>query len=403
MKQLITIFLCFCMSLVSLSAFAEDALPYPEAQTSAVNIEIPITDLYVGDEVYIEAKLNQQLPLYAFETNYTYDTTALRFKEITATGHLTAYTKEVSSEPSNGKGSYLITSVGEPSAQASNNLFRMTFIAKKTGKTTVILDGLTLVYPDLAYQRAEKKLTAEIMIKSKSSGTGGGGGGSVKPNRPSSNIQINFPTTSATSPIQTNAPVTPDADIPPFIDLNGFDWAEEAILALTNQKILAGYEDKSFRPQNNLTRGELAKIITLVLQLPETTDNTMKFIDIKDTMWYSSYIYRTAENHLVNGYEDQTFRPETEITREEFATILARAANYQNTVLPSRRLNINFTDEENISAYAVPYVDNLYMAEILNGDDNGAFRPQEPLTRAEAAVGIWRYLKTTQTGKEDIE
>lgn len=405
-KKICIIVLSFCILQYLPVSAAQTELPYPSAETPSVAVDIPITDLYVGDAVYIEAKLNQSVPLYALEMEYTYDTTTLKYQKIEPSELFSSGSRELANEPVGGKGSYLITNVGEPSNQTTSELFTMTFLAKQTGKTTISLQNLTLVYQDLGYSQYTKDLSANITIytKSTSNNTGGGGGGG---NRPSDgvtgSIQVNLPSTSTTSAIPTASPVELDAEKERFSDLAETAWASEAINALADQGVLSGYEDGTFRPQNYLTRAELTKIIALAVQLPDSEGQISSFTDIEQDVWYTPYVYKAAENHLITGYEDQTFRPEAPVTREEFATILARAAAYQQYTLPAERLNVNFTDEAQISPYAVGYIDQLYMAGIINGDDTGTFRPQESLTRAEASVGIWQYLQITQGSEGEDE
>lgn len=397
MKKYISVILVFCISLCAVSVFADNVFPHPGAQTPEVCIDIPITGIYAGDEVYIEAKLSRKLNLYAFETKYSYDADALRFKEIIPTGILAEKTKEAAGKPTDGKGHYMITCVGTPAIQSSDDLFEMSFIAKKSGKTTVRFDGLTLVYPDLEYDRIEEELFANITVKSKSSGnTGGSGGGGGGGGSHGGSIQINIPPAPTDSPKPTETPAPTEKPLPDFTDIGEFAWAEDSIKYLAEKNILSGYEDGSFRPHNYLSRAEFAKIISHMLSLTEPADDTCEFLDVKSEAWYASYVKKTAASKIFNGYEDKTFRPESNITREEFAAILGRAAEFQNLSLPSKRSDTGFYDEQNISRYAASYIEALYAAGIINGDENGLFRPQDFLTRAEAASGIYRFITVTE-------
>lgn len=100
-------------------------------------------------------------------------------------------------------------------------------------------------------------------------------------------------------------------------------WADGYISAATNQKIVNGYEDGSFRPDENITRAEFAKIIVKMLGAP-LQNGSAEFTDIAEH-WAESYIAALAEKGIINGYADGTFRPDAPITRAETVAIINRA------------------------------------------------------------------------------
>ena len=91
------------------------------------------------------------------------------------------------------------------------------------------------------------------------------------------------------------------------------------VATLTNGGILAGYKDGTFRPQQYITRAEFATIAALFFHAPEVEDDA--FTDISDS-WARDYINRAAKLGLVSGYEDGTFRPQNQITRAEVMEII---------------------------------------------------------------------------------
>ena len=104
-------------------------------------------------------------------------------------------------------------------------------------------------------------------------------------------------------------------------------WAKNAINALTKTGIIEGYEDNSFRPDNKISREEVTKILsTLEETLPENT-NVKGFIDVFEGDWSYKYITKLAKSGIINGYEDGSFRPKNGITRAEIAVILERMYN----------------------------------------------------------------------------
>jgi spore germination protein YaaH len=109
-----------------------------------------------------------------------------------------------------------------------------------------------------------------------------------------------------------------------YNDISGH-WAIADIRKVTNMGLMQGYEDGSFRPEANITREEVAKVISL-LDIQSLQDvQSAYFKDITQNSWSYSYIMDVAGRGFLTGYPDQTFRPLSRITREEIATILTRA------------------------------------------------------------------------------
>ncbi len=106
----------------------------------------------------------------------------------------------------------------------------------------------------------------------------------------------------------------------PFSDVHAGQWYNNAISTLANMKILNGYNDGTFRPNQPITRAEMATIISAFANL---TENTKTFTDIEGH-WAQKYIELAAGNGWITGYEDGTFRPNNEITRAETMTMINR-------------------------------------------------------------------------------
>ncbi len=108
-------------------------------------------------------------------------------------------------------------------------------------------------------------------------------------------------------------------DTNPFSDVDD-EWFSSAVSTLTKIGILSGYEDGSFRPNQPITRAEMAKIIA---KFADLTDTQKTFTDIKGH-WAQSYIELAAGNGWINGYEDGSFRPQSKITRAETVAMINR-------------------------------------------------------------------------------
>lgn len=174
-----------------------------------------------------------------------------------------------------------------------------------------------------------------------------------------------------------------------FTDENETPWAIEAIEALANAGYVSGYDDGSFKPNNKISRAEVASMIVRMLSL-EATDEDIPFTDIDASFWGKSAIIAAFNNGIVSGVTETSFAPNAQITRQDMATMLYNACKDS---LPESTRTAEFTDTESISSYAEEAVKALYGVGIINGREDGSFDPKANCTRAEVSVMLYNYLK----------
>ncbi|MBP3360400.1 MAG: S-layer homology domain-containing protein [Clostridia bacterium] len=162
-------------------------------------------------------------------------------------------------------------------------------------------------------------------------------------------------------------------------------WCREYVLRLSERGIISGYEDNTFRPDKNISRAEYVKLITGALGISSGVGADFKDVSAGD--WYYECISAGAENGLVTG-SDGFFRPEDNITREDAAVILHRAMKLRNAAFDTSE---TFEDETEISAYAADAVSELASVGIITGYES-MFRPKSLATRAEASAMLCRML-----------
>ena len=109
-----------------------------------------------------------------------------------------------------------------------------------------------------------------------------------------------------------------------FTDENDYAWALEAIKTLTKSGIISGYADGTFLGNNNITRAEFTKIAVLAFGLYDE-DADCNFADVSGNDWFYPYVASAAKYGVINGYEDATFRPDDCITRQDIALIVYNA------------------------------------------------------------------------------
>lgn len=171
-----------------------------------------------------------------------------------------------------------------------------------------------------------------------------------------------------------------------FRDVADSHWAFNAILHLTEKKIINGY-DGSFKPENNVTRAEFVKILCAAFGI-ETKD-TLSFEDVEKDSWYAPYIAGAFSTGLINGDGDK-FNPNENISRQDAAVMVYRFAKHKEYEFMG--VGSVFNDDNLISDYAKEAVYALNSNGIINGIGNGYFEPMGNATRAQAAQIIYNML-----------
>ncbi|CAK4839794.1 unnamed protein product [Aphanomyces euteiches] len=180
---------------------------------------------------------------------------------------------------------------------------------------------------------------------------------------------------------KTEQPQTNEAD---FADIKG-RWYEANVRELVKLGAINGYPDNTFKPDANITRAEFVTVIVKAFQLGEQAGKT--FADT-ETHWAKRAIETAAAAGIVAGYSDSSFRPDDFITREQMAAIVVRAAK-----LAATDKSVNFQDSSDISDWARTALATATAQGMINGYEDGTVKPKANTTRAEAATVILRALQ----------
>lgn len=176
-----------------------------------------------------------------------------------------------------------------------------------------------------------------------------------------------------------------------FTDVSKDFWAFSYIAELVEKGVISGYPDGTFRPNNSVSRAEFAKIMIGASGLKAAATNTSSFSDVKVTDWYCPYI-ETAKDFL-NGYNyagKTMYLPDTAAVREDIAIAMVKLKGYDTSVADLAMLKTMFSDYDSISESAKKYVAVAVQQGLVSGYDDGTFRAQKSITRAEAASLLWR-------------
>lgn len=187
-------------------------------------------------------------------------------------------------------------------------------------------------------------------------------------------------------------------DVPQFTDVAEDAWYHDYVYDLVYRGVVNGMTATTYEPEGKLTRAQFVKLLACSLEEAETLktyEGQHPFTD-SEGHWAETYIAWAKDKGIVEGVSATEFDPEAPITREQMATIFGRYALKQGIELPKDAAPAqSFPDADKISEYAREFVELMRIAGILNGYEDGTFRPQGNATRAEAAKLFSLFLSIT--------
>ncbi len=177
-----------------------------------------------------------------------------------------------------------------------------------------------------------------------------------------------------------------------FGDLQSVSWAKQAIDVMAARDVIQGTSMNNFSPADSMKRADFIALLVRVLELKGTGKSAALFSDVQKTDYYYDELVIAKELGIATGFEDDTFRPNIEVSRQDMMVLTARAlAASGKQVKASGALNA-YLDEASISSYAKESESLLIKFGVVNGKNN-RIEPNDTLTRAEAAVILYRIWK----------
>lgn len=174
-----------------------------------------------------------------------------------------------------------------------------------------------------------------------------------------------------------------------FSDLDAGHWAYEYITTLASDGVINGYTDGTFRPSGTITRGEFLKLV-----MTPCIPSYVSMDDANSTLkhWSGAYVW-LAEQYgvLAQGeYNDENLNEP--ITRIEMAKLISKADLIMMKTRQKRE-QAPFNDIDNCTVEEIAMLRHAYNTGLITGYDDGSFKPQKTMTRAEAATMIYRFTK----------
>ena len=180
-----------------------------------------------------------------------------------------------------------------------------------------------------------------------------------------------------------------------FLDLEKH-WSRSQVVTLAEAGLVNGMDAHHFEPDRKVTRAMFVTVLGRMYGLHEDFVAPISFTDVKAGDWFAPYVTWASLNGIVNGYEDGTFGPNREITREQMALMLIRYCETYDYILPEEAKTASFTDEAYISSWALEAVQKSRQWGLINGRGDGSFDPRGTATRAEMCAVIARLMEKTE-------
>lgn len=269
--------------------------------------------------------------------------------------------------PYTGKYSYeIFTTVGD------NGAIDVDRYATEGDKVTIT------VSPDEAYMLDEMTLTSggkDVEVTDNGDGT-------YTFTMPSGDVKIEV--TFAEDPNWKEEPAMP------FVDVDENDWFYDVVLYAYENGLMTGTSADAFAPNTATTRG---MIVSMLARLEGVTSaESAGFTDVADNDWYATAVNWAASEGIVNGFEDDTFRPNDAITREQMAAILYNYADYKGYDVSARADLSDYADAASISSWAEDVLAWANAEGLINGMTATTIDPQGATTRAQTAAMFERFL-----------
>lgn len=175
------------------------------------------------------------------------------------------------------------------------------------------------------------------------------------------------------------------AAAPGLTDISGH-WAQSQIENLVNQKVITGYPDNTFKPDNTITRAEFMTMTNKAFSFSDTAP--ISYPDVKADDWFAQQIAIAKAAGYITGYPDGTMQPNNQISRQEVAVIVSRVLDL-DTAAGSEVLS-KFSDAAGIPAWSGGAIAAMVKDGYLTGYPDGTFKANNPIKRAETAVILTR-------------
>lgn len=177
---------------------------------------------------------------------------------------------------------------------------------------------------------------------------------------------------------------------------NSFSIIRLSTSGETHKSYISGYEDNTFKADSSITRAEASVILTKLGGIDENSEYANHFTDVAENSWYKNYVGFAAEKGYVSGYEGNTFKPEQSVTRAEFSVMIGKYLG----ITPSDK---EFYNDVTTSHWAFGYIGALSEKGVISGYEDNTFKADNQISRAEAVTLMNRALNRNSSDANGLQ
>lgn len=169
-------------------------------------------------------------------------------------------------------------------------------------------------------------------------------------------------------------------------DIKG-SFAEEEIQSWVDQDLIKGYSDGTFKPNKSITRAEFMVLVNRAFKYNKEAE--INFKDVSSDDWFYQEVSKAIAAGYLDGFPDQTMKPQNLITRQEVAKIISIINKLEKDEAAAEL----FKDSSSIPAWSKGYIGSVRAADLMVGYLDGSFKPANKITRAESVVTLNNVLE----------
>ncbi len=188
----------------------------------------------------------------------------------------------------------------------------------------------------------------------------------------------------------------------PFGDVKKSDWFYNAVAEVASKGIVTGISDTAYEPNGTLTRAMFVTMLHRYAGEP-VVNFAMPYTDIGEN-WYTEAVRWASSTGVVKGFDNNSFRPDDSITREQAAAMLQRYAEFakESNPLWNETNILSYDDFDTISEWAIPAIQWAVGAGVMKGRTDSTINPSENITRAEIAQMLVNYMGAVEKYKVEM-
>lgn len=176
----------------------------------------------------------------------------------------------------------------------------------------------------------------------------------------------------------------------PFVDVHANDWFFDPVCYVYSEGLMTGTSATTFAPNATTTRAMIVSILARQENVASAED--AGFTDVAENDWFATAVNWAAREGIVAGFEDESFRPNEAITREQLAAILCNYSAWKGKDTSARADLDEYTDAISISSWATETMSWAVAEQLLAGVTENTLEPQGAATRAQVAAVLQRFL-----------